>query len=521
MYIHLAVLLDDLELWAPGGVIESPALPDRSFSGTRMAYPGQTDFRPEILYVLPGDIPPFSPPADILFLSCGQPREELPEQQLLRLRWPGRPEDLCARLSDCMARLEWWENQLNLAIIEGSSEQELLDLSEPFLYNPVILQDASFRYLAGTSDIAQVDEYFQQLKQGVDPTSQVVVNLLRNRQGDSSFQYGRFPSGQRYHVAVGPSKKKYKEVYVDLELAGGNVISAHMCLSNRPFTEGILRRFGLFCDKLLKSCRLRLGSRNEGGVAINDYIFGRLIAGDENALEVARCDGLSPEQPYLVAAVDAGATRAILKHINTVLKDHRAFLYRQQIYIYVPLELENDASLRAPERQEQLLARFGELYQIRLALSGMYRRLEQVGQAAAQALRMLDLSRRCPEEKPGGQALSRYQDLALLDVADCYRRDNPVESFAPEGYLRMVEGDQRNNTNNCHVAQSYILNGCSVAQTAKQLFMHKNSVLYRIERIKSLYGLDFSDRRENQLFLLACLCRSLETHTPVPPAESK
>lgn len=521
MYTHLSVLLDDLGLWAPGCVLETSPQPDRSFSGTRMAYSGQTEFRPEILYVLPEQVRLTDVPSDILFLSCGQPPQGIPQEQLLCLSWQGPPEMLCASLSDCMARLEEWENRLNLSIIEGASEQDLLDIRESFLYNPVILQDASFRYLAGSSEITQVDEYYQQLKEGVDPTSEVVMSLLQNRQDDSSFQYGRFPSGQKYHVAVGPTKKKYKEVYVDLEIGGVNVIVAHMCLTNRPLTDGILRRFGLFCDKLLKSCKLRTGTRSEGGVAINDYIFGRLIAGEENALEVARCDGLAADQPYLVAAVDAGATRAILKHINTVLKEHRAFLYRQQIYIYVPLDLENEASLRSPERQEQQLLRFGELYQIKLGLSGYYRRLEQVGLAVAQSLRVLDLSRRCAGEQKGAQTLARYQDLALLDIVDCYRMENPIESFAPRSYLRIVEGDQRNNTNNCYVAQCYILNGCSIAQTAKQLFMHKNSVLYRIERIKSLYGLSFSDPGENQLFLVACLMHDLQEGKAILPGTAE
>lgn len=518
MYIHLSVLLDDLEVWAPGGVMESSPLPDRAFSGTRMAYRDQTDFRPDILYILPEESFPVAPPPEVYFMTCCPPPEGIPPEQLILLRWSGRPERLCAALSDCMVRLENWENQLNLSIIEGASEQELLDISDPFLYNPVILQDASFRYLAGSSEITQVDKYYQQLKEGLDPTSEVVMSLLHNRQSDSTFQYGTFSTGQSYHVAVGPTKKKYKEVYVDLELEGGNVISAHMCLSRRPLTDGILQRFGLFCDKLLKICRLRAGQRSEGGVAINDYIFGRLIAGDENALDVARCDGLVPEQPYLVAAVDAGATRAILKYINTALKGHRAFLYRQRIYIYVPVDLHSETALNSAARQESLLQHFGERYQVRLGLSGYYQQLAQVGQAVAQAQRILELSQRMPEEDAVDGAVFRYRDLALLDLADCYRQNNPVETFAPPSYLRIVEGDRRNHTNNCYVAQVYIQNGCSVAQTAKKLFMHKNSVLYRVERIKNLYGMDFSDRREKQLFLLACLCRSLEQNAPKPPA---
>ena len=514
MRVHLSILTDNQDAWASGAELLGATKQDISFCDARMAWPGQQEFRSDILYVLPDTVPVPKGQEDVLFLKCGALEAEPLEPNVISVLSCLKPETLCSALSDFILRFLQWENQMNLAIVEGKNEQDLLTLSEPFLRNPVIIQDASFSYLAGTSDVGEVDEFYEQLKSGVDPTPEVVLSLIENRQSEDEMKFGQFPTGQRYHIATGPSKRKYKEVYVDVETSGGSMRSVHMCLSKYPLSRGLLLTFGIFCDKLLKMSTIRLRDEcHQGGVAINDFIFGRLITDGEVALSLAQSDGITA--PYMIAALDAGVLgRAILKHTNTVLKGVRAFLYKDKIYIYVPLNLEDDTSPQSLEKQEQQLLYFCQRYHVKMGESGQFSQLKDMRLAVMQAARTLELS---GLEQLGGiqteQPLKFYRDVALLDVVDCYRRENPIESYAPVSFLRVSEGDRKGNANNRYVAEQHILNGCSVAQTAKKLFMHKNSVLYRIERMKSLYGLDFTDRQENQRFLLACLAAGLEEHS--------
>ena len=43
----------------------------------------------------------------------------------------------------------------------------------------------------------------------------------------------------------------------------------------------------------------------------------------------------------------------------------------------------------------------------------------------------------------------------------------------------------------------FMENSLNVKQTADTLFVHKNTLIYRIEKIKSILGYDFSDSWEN------------------------
>ncbi len=108
-----------------------------------------------------------------------------------------------------------------------------------------------------------------------------------------------------------------------------------------------------------------------------------------------------------------------------------------------------------------------------------------------------------------------YRDIAFVDIAICYCKDYPVYSFAPLSYIAMRENDIKFGTNYCAFVKTYILNGCSSTKTAQQLFLHKNTVIYRLEKIKARFNLDVSDIHEQFRFLIACsadeqMCRDAD-----------
>jgi len=53
--------------------------------------------------------------------------------------------------------------------------------------------------------------------------------------------------------------------------------------------------------------------------------------------------------------------------------------------------------------------------------------------------------------------------------------------------------------------RAYYANGCSVAQTAEALFMHRNSVRYRLDRIRSVLRLDIEHHEVAAALLLAMI----------------
>ena len=66
----------------------------------------------------------------------------------------------------------------------------------------------------------------------------------------------------------------------------------------------------------------------------------------------------------------------------------------------------------------------------------------------------------------------------------------------------LVEYDKQNATNMVETLDCYFACNCNVSETAKALFIHRNTLIYRIAKIKSILGRDLKDSEERLLLQL-------------------
>jgi DNA-binding PucR family transcriptional regulator len=77
--------------------------------------------------------------------------------------------------------------------------------------------------------------------------------------------------------------------------------------------------------------------------------------------------------------------------------------------------------------------------------------------------------------------------------------------------IALVLYDKKNGTNLVTVLQSYLLHERNTSETAKALYIHRNTMLYKIHKIEEIIGCSLEDPmlRERMLFS----CRVLEYMT--------
>ncbi len=84
-------------------------------------------------------------------------------------------------------------------------------------------------------------------------------------------------------------------------------------------------------------------------------------------------------------------------------------------------------------------------------------------------------------------------------------RSQDIASF--RGLVRpLVEHDRERRSDLVRTLQAYFAAGSNASEAADRMFLHRNSMLYRLARIQSLTGLDLKDPRAAlalQLGLLA------------------
>lgn len=114
------------------------------------------------------------------------------------------------------------------------------------------------------------------------------------------------------------------------------------------------------------------------------------------------------------------------------------------------------------------------------------------------------------------RSVHAFQDFILEDMVVGAMGEFPLELLYPEGLRSLVDHDASSPTSYIETLRCYLENSMSVTRTAKELYVHRSTLLERLARIKRELGLDLDDPDANlrlRLLLKAMQVRE-ELHAP-------
>ena len=104
---------------------------------------------------------------------------------------------------------------------------------------------------------------------------------------------------------------------------------------------------------------------------------------------------------------------------------------------------------------------------------------------------------------------SGYELPSLCLPRQMFNVLNPVD-YRPEGLYRLIESDRETGRDDLKTLYAYIENGLNGNAAAKELHIHRNTLINRLERIQEILALPLDDR-DVVLFLRLCF-RILEMY---------
>ena len=149
------------------------------------------------------------------------------------------------------------------------------------------------------------------------------------------------------------------------------------------------------------------------------------------------------------------------------------------------------------EHDREAVGRAAEEYDLRAVISEPLQSLYALGRGYGRARRLLDYL----IEKDGGTFAadeSRYSALMML------------KTLADEGYCltdevdRLYKYDLKNDSEYCLTLYTYLVCSRSLKDTCEKLFTHRNTVLYRMRRIREDFAID-TDGTEDRMRLMLSL----------------
>ena len=194
------------------------------------------------------------------------------------------------------------------------------------------------------------------------------------------------------------------------------------------------------------------------------------------------------------------STKAVFRYIKKKFEDSVCFLYQNEIVVFFNLtRLEMD--------QEKISGKL--IYFIRdTYLKAGYSRVMtghmNLRRQYIQAKTALDVGSR---KKPY-LWIQDFNQVALTYILEQTTRRLPGNMICHEGLLDLKEQDEKNQTQYLETLRVYLEQHLSATQAARELFIHRSTFLYRLDRIREILQSDLDDPEE--IFYLELSFRLLE-----------
>ncbi len=299
-----------------------------------------------------------------------------------------------------------------------------------------------------------------------------------------------------------PSRAGGRRLMLRPLVAGERLIGQISVLSDADFTPLDLLNVSHVAG--LISVRLAVQRERQRAVQSSrtDFLRQVLLSSPGDAIDVrARGNlfGVREGDPYIVVAgrpaasgdlpETAAARESIVDALTGVVNDPLSFFV---------LETEGATVLLIPLRSvaggvsdvRDALQRAMRNGNLTVGISEPGRKLAEAPSKLGQATRAADLAGRLY----GPGAVRCFADLRAFDLLDELAASHPdVEFMIVPGLRALLENDQRHGLNLVETVRTYLRCGGSLERTASKLFLHRNSVRYRIERARGFLGASLAD----------------------------
>ncbi|HMM05828.1 MAG TPA: helix-turn-helix domain-containing protein [Clostridiales bacterium] len=394
-------------------------------------------------------------------------------------------------LNDVLAAFEFynsWEASLWAASAHSDPIQHMVDLSKGVMPAPIGIADSAGRAVAWTKceDTHSQDEgwrYF--IENGIVPTSYTSARI-RDVRGNLLRDWSAAP--QIYQMdgrtCIGAQI-----------MSGGEYVAAfYMQEYEKRFTPGDVQLAEVFCGVLSRLASMQsVSSEIKSGAAM---ISALLDGAEPDERVCARLDELIPgESPYQLVLIHSVTASTNIVRKSTLLEtvkqagvDSVSLIYGDDI-VSVARETEAEAFLETLKRHVNLSHYVAGVSMPFHDWGKVLSRYRQAGFAIEQAA--------------GGAGMFFYRDFAfehLLAGIDGHGRELELTHPALD---TLMAYDKKNGTELYKTLERYLTNERNMVRTAQELCIHRNSMKYRIRRIKERINCNLDDPEERLYLLLS------------------
>lgn len=393
-----------------------------------------------------------------------------------------------------------WEKKIHDLMLEHAGMERLLQVTSEFLQNPLTVIGLDFTFVAeaGSKYLPPRARLYTDEGLNVEYVNALLQNETYREMADTH-ETVMFPA------YISGCRSMNRNLFVD-EKATHRLILTECRVE---ITQGVICVLDILSEKL----EFLLAHEEEETDPDRDIeqIFVRVLS-DRTAdyMQISRELselGWGGNHEYMCLILQITylnqqnlSTKAICRYIKKKLGDSVSFLYQDEIVVFFDLT-------RLGMNQEEVAGKL--VYFIRdTYLKAGYSRVMtghmNLRRQYVQAKTALDVGSR---KKPY-LWIHYFSQVAMTYILEQATRRLPGTMICHEGLLELKKHDEENQTQYMETLRAYLEQHLSATQAARELFIHRSTFLYRLDRIREILQSDLDDPEE--VFYLELSFRLLE-----------
>lgn len=278
---------------------------------------------------------------------------------------------------------------------------------------------------------------------------------------------------------------------------GVTIAHTMMIERNHPFSDvdvECMARLGRFVAQEMQKTSLYAASRGQ----MDSYFLVSLL-NDEQPSHAVTSRRLSVLEfkplPYLYVAVLEANHAHLAPHDYDSIALQLTGCLQSSIYAHyehaLVIVFSRDTDMGLGDYTEEMLRKVCEVNDLSAGVSNAFDDLTHIHSHYEQALSAIRAGRLVCLYLDD-RFLYHFCDYAHVDMLDITNKQYNLLNFVHPSLMRLARYDREHGTELMDTLFIYLQNGCNTHRASKMLSLHKNTLLYRLGRIREILGFDLS-----------------------------
>ncbi len=399
---------------------------------------------------------------------------------------------------------EWLNGIKDILVAKKPTEQAVIKLAD-VVPNPFVYVDSGFRRLAISSDmgLSKVSDTWKYQKKHKDFPVDVLADAMLSGDFDDIVKkrpawYLRDPKSFDLPLVV-------RTIFHGDSVYGYIMLVEHKSRINTCDLELVEALGASIETAIAHGTNYEYTTEFPKESVLKAHLIGKEVDHKE-IVDMLMLLSWKPDDPYVVMNFMIDSTKALAnENLKMQARMLETSLPGRVVVNNGVLSLVHNLNGDTIERILKMTEAFCTRFKWIAGVSNIFNNFDDLNVHYKQA----ELALSCGIEGDSGSRIHLYHDYLLNSIFDTVKANLHPSFYMHDDIARLINYDKETSSELAQTLEAYLVCDRSIGKTAKQMNLHRNSVLYRVDKIKSIITSDLEDEN-TRLALLLSLKMTLE-----------